>query len=672
MLNRLFFTNSKMTSPHRPPRRRWLCLTLALLAISRFAAAISSAGTDFWLAFPTNHPVTTPTLTVFVSGAPFTTGLVEVPGAALNYPYTVGPSGIVSIALPMSLQLSGFAEYTQPKGVHVTASQPVSVYGLNRAQFSTDAYLGLPVAALGTDYRVVAYQNTNSLVLGSQMTVVGTENGTTVTIIPHSDVSGHAAGVPFTITLNAGDAYELNEIATLGGDVSGTQVTSTRPVAVFGGHLCANVPSLANGGCCCDHMVEQMFPLHAWGRQFVTMPLATRSGGDLFRVTASADGTVVSIDGVPQAPLAAGGFLDVVLASPSSISADQPVALVQYSQSGDVDGVVSDPFEMVVPPFEQFGKSYTVSTPQSGFAQNFINVVAPASAVGAITLDGSPIPAGLFTPIGASGFFGAQVPVALGSHQLDGPDPYGVSVYGFDTADSYGYPGGSEIEVIVTVTPAGTFTNSPTITATFSASPTPTASFSSSATRSVTPTFSASPTPTASFSSSATPSLTPSRTETPSATATPSRTQSPTVTLTASPSQTSTVTSTFSATPSVTPTPSITPTHSISPTFSPSPTAVPIPGDLGFGPTYPNPFRETVHVALLSKSDQPAKLSVYNVAGEPVFSESLRLRVGLTMWDWPGSNQNGGRCASGAYLIRLTPEEQGHGGAQFTWVVISR
>jgi hypothetical protein len=36
----------------------------------------------------------------------------------------------------------------------------------------------------------------------------------------------------------------------------------------------------------CDHLVEQLPPVNQWGRQFVTMPLATRSGGDTFRILA--------------------------------------------------------------------------------------------------------------------------------------------------------------------------------------------------------------------------------------------------------------------------------------------------------------------------------------------------------------------------------------------------
>ena len=43
----------------------------------------------------------------------------------------------------------------QDLGVHVSAAADVSVYGLNRIKYTTDAFVGLPTDALGTDYRVV-------------------------------------------------------------------------------------------------------------------------------------------------------------------------------------------------------------------------------------------------------------------------------------------------------------------------------------------------------------------------------------------------------------------------------------------------------------------------------------------------------------------------------------
>jgi hypothetical protein len=188
------------------------------------------------------------------------------------------------------------------------------------------------------------------------------------------------------------------------------------------------------------------------------MPLATRLNGDTFRFVASVDGTSVQVNGAPVATLNRGQVHERIIAGPAQIVADQPILVAQYSNGTSYDGVTSDPFMMLIPPFEQFLSAYTVSTPATGFPINFVNVVAPTSAVGAITRDGAVVPASSFVPIGTSGFSGAQLTVGAGSHRLAGPAPFGVFVYGFASFDSYGYAGGMSLAPVarvatVTLTP---------------------------------------------------------------------------------------------------------------------------------------------------------------------------------------------------------------------------
>jgi hypothetical protein len=195
-----------------------------------------------------------------------------------------------------------------------------------------------------------------------------------------------------------------------------------------------------------------MPPVDTWGKSFVTVPLATRLKGDTFRILAGTNGTDVSLNGVPIATLNRGQFHERIIVGSAQITSDEPILVAQYSNGSNYDGVLSDPFMMLIPPFEQFLNGYTVTTPASGFASNFINVVAPDSSVGSVTLDGTAIPPGSFTPIAGTTFSGAQVPVALGSHTLAGPQPFGAFMYGFANFDSYGYPGGLALGQVASVT----------------------------------------------------------------------------------------------------------------------------------------------------------------------------------------------------------------------------
>lgn len=409
------------------------------------AAASDSQGSEFWLAFPTNY-FDTPELTLFIAGPTATTGTVAVPGLAFTTPFTVTPGTVTSVVLPAGAQIST-SDTVEDLGVHVTALAEVSVYGLNRIQYTTDAYLGLPVDILGTSYIVQGWRN--SLLNGTEFAIVATANSTTVTITPSVTTGSRMAGVPYTVAMNAGQTYQLQNTDTASADLSGSLITSDKPIAVFGGHSCANIP---NGDTYyCDHVVEQLPPTTTWGKSFVTMPLAARVGGDTFRILASDAATEVKINGTTVATLAAGAFHEQLITGPATITSDKPVLVAQYSNGTTFDSVVSDPFMMLIPPYEQFLAAYTVTTPATGFDTNFINLVVPNAAVGSVLLDGTAVPAGSYTAIGTSGFSGTQQSVSLGSHTMSGPLPFGAFMYGSAQDDSYGYPGGQSLAPIVLV-----------------------------------------------------------------------------------------------------------------------------------------------------------------------------------------------------------------------------
>src|SRR5688572_557928 len=270
-----------------PVRRRQLFATAALalcagvLALGGAAnAAPDSKGTDHWLMFNANFSPAT--LSLFLTSDVNTTGTVAMPGLGFSASFTVTAGTVTTVALPVGAEVTT-SDAVETKGVHVTSAAEVTVYGLNQLTASTDAFLGLPTDVLGTEHLVLAYRN-GGPVPGTQFGVVAPSDGTTVTITPSVSTGVRAAGVPYTVALNAGQTYQLRNAAAGTADLSGTVISSSKPVAVFGGHQCANIPPTAVA---CDHVVEQIPKTDAWGESFVTVPLATRTGGDTFRVLAS-------------------------------------------------------------------------------------------------------------------------------------------------------------------------------------------------------------------------------------------------------------------------------------------------------------------------------------------------------------------------------------------------
>ncbi len=421
-----------------------LGMALLLAAVGPARAAPDSKGTEFWLMF--NENLTIPTVTLFITGDIATTGTVSIPGLSFTRTFSVTPGTVTSVVLPSGTPASG-ADNIENKGVRVIADAEVTVYGLNQRANTTDAFLGLPVDILGTQYINLTYRNVN-VVNGTQMGIVATQNETQVTITPTALAGlGRVAGVPYSIILNQGQTYQLRSSGASPADLSGTLVSATKPIAVFGSHQCANIPA---GALACDHLVEQLPSTDTWGKSFVTLPLATRLNGDTWRILAGTNNTQVFIGGALVATLQRGQLHERIITTATTITATEPVLVAQYSNSTTFDGITSDPFMMLIPPFEQFLAGYTVTTPASGFGINYINVVVPTSSIGSIRLDGAAVPAASFTAIPGSSFSGAKLLVSLGSHTVAGSDPFGIFVYGFANADSYGYPGGQSLSPVAT------------------------------------------------------------------------------------------------------------------------------------------------------------------------------------------------------------------------------
>ena len=244
----------------------------------------SSAGREFWVTFDANYQSTDDSaLTLFVASSTATSGVVEVPGLLEEFPFTVAANDVTAVSLPIDVR-AGIkdtnAKRVEPLAVHVVADDAVTVYGLNRMKYTTDAFLAVPVTATGTRYRVVDYEFGLAPIVG----VVATEGRTTVTIDPRSpELETH------TVQLELGEVFEWETY--VGQSMTGALITSDRPVSAYGANRCANIPS---GYGYCDHIVEQLIPTATWGRTFASMPLAGRTQ-DTFRVVADEDDTVVTI-----------------------------------------------------------------------------------------------------------------------------------------------------------------------------------------------------------------------------------------------------------------------------------------------------------------------------------------------------------------------------------------
>ena len=275
---------------------------------------------------------------------------------------------------------------------------------------------------LGTNYMVMAYRNspawydTNVVIGGTEFGVVASQDETHVTITPAAATGTRPAGESYDILLQRGETYRSINEDGADADFTGTTIVSDKPVAVLAGHRAALVPASCAAA---DHLVEQMPPTEMWGRQFVTMPLATRAGGDTFRFLAQTNGTRVTINGRLAATLGRGQFHEAVIEGPARILCSQPILAAQFANGSDYDGTTGDPFMTLIPPVEQFGGDYTLSTAPpvwnlwnrdyENLYTNYLNVVVRSNGVGQIRIDDANVPADAFQAIGDTGYAGFQL-----------------------------------------------------------------------------------------------------------------------------------------------------------------------------------------------------------------------------------------------------------------------
>jgi gliding motility-associated-like protein len=187
--------------------------------------------------------------------------------------------------------------------------------------------------AIGTSFMTPfqTYLN-NASYARSAFNIVATQNNTTVTIFPTQNIVGHAANVPFTITLNKGQTYCAEAVSTSSAlHLGGSVVLADKPVAVT---LSDDTASGAPYGGCADLMGDQLIPASVIGQEYIAIK-GYLNGPDKVYVLAVSNGTQVSVDGAPVTTINAGQTYEHTLSNPAAyFQASLPVYVLHMSGFG--------------------------------------------------------------------------------------------------------------------------------------------------------------------------------------------------------------------------------------------------------------------------------------------------------------------------------------------------
>ena len=396
---------------------------------------LESTSSTFFIGFGINSGFSSSKrLQLFISSTEPDPVLVKIESLrGFNFTGIAFNNATLTVDIPTTFEVRSRED--RDNGLRVSAGNSnIVVYGLSYEIFTSDAFLALPCDRLPVEsyeYYGVSYNR------GSHILIVGCEDNTEIQINSY--------------------VIELNKMETFlwetGNNITGMKVVSNRPIVVYTGHRCTNIPTSSSA---CDHITEQVPPTAIWGSNFMTASYAGRSSGDLYRILASDNSTNVTVNcstvSETYTLASSGSWQEFSTPDMSfcSISSDKPLLVMQFSLGNSFDNV-GDPFMMMITPVEQYSNNYIINVLPE-FEANYITLyVRPEDFEPLdIIVDDNDLKNATWTTVYCSdtsticGYI-TYVTLNPGEHQLyhrDVSAHIGVSAYGFNSYNSYGYPGG--------------------------------------------------------------------------------------------------------------------------------------------------------------------------------------------------------------------------------------
>lgn len=427
----------------------WLYLLLTLLGRPGAAQNTSNKGTDFWTGYMAHIDGTSSNMSLYITSDVSTSGTVSIPGKSWSTNFNITANNITVVSIPQSLAYMGCSDCVLNQGIHITSQEPVVVFAHIYANSRSDATLVLPTETAGRDYYAMSFtQKSTGNGRQNEFMIVGLEDSTYVDITPAAGtLSGtHAKGVTYSKLLMQGQVYQIqsdSDLTTSRIVSYGTGNNGCKRIAVFSGSS-FNPLGCASAGTG-DNLFQQMYPVSAWGKNYVTAPMKTRLGGDYFRALAGTNNTKITINGWNTQTLQAGQYYEWITDSPQYITSNYGICLAQFQRTQSCDNVTGDPSMVILNSTEQQLNDITLySSPYQNITGNYINVYMQSSDTAGFWIDNVK-PSWKTVPSNAAWAY-AQQTVASGNHHLYADSFFNAIAYGFGNVESYSYSAGANIK----------------------------------------------------------------------------------------------------------------------------------------------------------------------------------------------------------------------------------
>ncbi|KAK3103205.1 hypothetical protein FSP39_017382 [Pinctada imbricata] len=332
-------------------------------------------GTEFVLVFPINYKSNKKVHLYIVSKEKTFTGNVTSPYTTVNQNFSTS-NGYKTVSLSPNVQLS---EGRSDKVIFVKTDKPVSVYGFDTYSCcSGEAFNVLPKPFLGKHY--IAFSVDPHF--DSYLVIISTAQGTKVSInwklSKYVTVEGNRYLNGDKMTLTIDDMESIQILST--GDITGTTITSTNPVAVLSGNKCPDLTSSS----ACNQIIEYLQPSEKCGRRFIIPPMyGDRDSTKLLKVVATANRTRLTIRG---GSLKVNRTIDMDDVDKTRLKMYETYAVeatenVCVIVAADIGHSTNDPVLTQVPALGQFVHEVVIPKPTIETFSNFVSIVANSSAL---------------------------------------------------------------------------------------------------------------------------------------------------------------------------------------------------------------------------------------------------------------------------------------------------
>ena len=312
---------------------------------------------------------------------------IEAPDVGYYHNGTISTGDEVILNLSLSIQVSSYND--QDKGIYLTASSDkITVIGQYLGRATTDSYFALPIIRLDSAkyvYYGISVPRTvdHSSPHESSILIVGTENNTLLKLTTTQSVDAAVGNTVTSLIPRREYSFVINQLQTfyIGSleDLSGTKIVTNRPVSVFSGHQCANIPWNEYA---CDYSIEQIPPTALWGNVHYTAPLADKRSFTV-KILGANNNTIVNIycnNTMKSYVINEGEFVNRTsqLQEYCAIFSNEEVLVVQFSHGGGEDNGYGDPMMTLVPATNQYLNKFDFSTIRnplrSGYA-HYVNII---------------------------------------------------------------------------------------------------------------------------------------------------------------------------------------------------------------------------------------------------------------------------------------------------------